>query len=102
MAQIIESSDFESKVIKAEKPVLVDFFATWCGPCQAMAPVLENLSKDVADKASVFKVDIDKSPDLANKFNVMSVPTILIFKDGEVAKQFIGITAIETLKKELL
>lgn len=101
MAAIISESDFEEKVIKSKKPVLVDFFASWCGPCQMMGPIVDELSEDVKDTADVYKVDVDASGNLANQYQIMSIPTILIFKDGKVAKQFNGVTSKEDLEKEL-
>ncbi len=90
--EIVNSADFEAKVIEAskEKPVLVDFFATWCGPCRMMAPALEEVAAEQADKVVVYKLDIDQSPDVAMRYRVMSVPTLILFKDGEAAKQTIG------------
>lgn len=101
MAKIIGPEDFDEKVIKAEKPVLVDFFASWCGPCQAMSPIIDELAEDAGDKADVYKVDVDASGELANNFQVMSIPTILVFKKGEVTKQFNGIVKKEELAKAL-
>lgn len=91
MATQITSAEFAEKVEQANEPVLVDFFATWCGPCKMMAPVLDELSADMAGKASVYKVDVDQSPDLAQRFGVMSVPTLIVFKHGGQTNQFIGV-----------
>lgn len=101
MADNIERADFEAKVIKSDKPVLVDFYADWCGPCQMMAPVIDEIAKELETKASVYKVDVDKEHDLANDFQVMSIPTILIFKEGKISKQFVGACDKEGLIKEL-
>ncbi|OQA53212.1 MAG: Thioredoxin [candidate division WS2 bacterium ADurb.Bin280] len=101
MATIISESDFEEKVIKSEKPVLVDFFASWCGPCQMMSPVIDELASEMEKDAGVYKVDVDASGNLANKYQIMSIPTILIFKGGKVVKQFNGVTSKEDLEKEL-
>lgn len=92
MSEVVNSVDFESKVIEAskEKPVLVDFFATWCGPCRMMAPALDEVASEQADKVTVYKLDIDQSPDVAMRYRVMSVPTLILFKNGEAAKQTIG------------
>ncbi|MDR2039853.1 MAG: thioredoxin [Bacteroidales bacterium] len=71
-------------IINGEQPVLVDFFATWCGPCKAMTPVIESVGKELQGQARVLKIDIDKNPAIANKFQIQSVPTLIIFKKGEV------------------
>lgn len=91
MSKIISSSEFQSEVVDSDVPVLVDFFATWCGPCKMLAPVLEEVASEVAGRAKVVKVDIDASPDLAQRFGVMSVPTLMVFKGGQVANQTVGV-----------
>ena len=90
MSEIIPSGDFQSKVLDSDKPVLVDFFATWCGPCKRVAPVLDEVAKEMEGKAEVYKVDIDQSQDIAAKYRVNSVPTMILFKNGEPAKKIIG------------
>lgn len=90
MSEVISSADFQSKVLDADKPVLVDFFATWCGPCRMLAPVLDEVASEVAGKAYVYKVDIDKSPDLAGRYGVSSVPTLIAFENGQVKTQTMG------------
>ena len=77
--------------------VFVDFWAIWCPPCRMMGPVIENVGKEMNGKASVFKIDIDKSPAIASKYNVQSIPTMIIFKDGKAVKQFVGITNKEDI-----
>lgn len=89
------------EIIKSEKPVLVDFFATWCGPCQMMHPVLEDLADKVGDKARVIKIDIDKNEHLASVYNVRSVPTLMIFKDGELKWREAGVHQADVLESEL-
>ncbi len=91
MSQIVSSADFQSVVLDASEPVLVDFFATWCGPCKMLAPVLDEIGGEVSGRAKVVKVDIDASPDLAQRYGVMSVPTLAVFKGGEVASQAVGV-----------
>lgn len=101
MAAIIGGNEFEEKVIKSSQPVLVDFFASWCGPCKMMSPVIDELAEDMTGKAGVYKVDVDASSDLANRYQVMSIPTILVFKEGKVAKQFNGVVKKEDLESAL-
>ena len=100
MARIIDASEFEASVLKADKPVLVDFFATWCGPCKMMAPVLDELS-DTYDTFDVVKVDIDESMSLAEEYNIMSVPTFMVFKGGKFSGKAIGIQSKGELLKLL-
>lgn len=85
--QYFDNANFESEVLNNEGPVLVDFFATWCGPCKMVSPLLEQVSEEMGDKIKIGKLDIDQSPELASKYGVMSIPTFIMFKDGkEVAK----------------
>jgi len=90
MTQQISAAEFESKVLGASEPVLVDFFATWCGPCRMMAPTIDEVSQEMAGTASVYKLDIDEAPQIAQQLGIMSVPTFMVFKDGKVASQTIG------------
>lgn len=90
MSEIISSAEFQSKVLQATEPVLVDFFATWCGPCKMLAPTLDAVAAEVAGRAKVYKVDVDQSPDVAAQYGVMSVPTLILFKGGQPVKQMIG------------
>lgn len=90
MSEIITSAEFQSKVLQATEPVLVDFFATWCGPCKMLAPTLDAVAAEVADRAKVYKVDVDQSPDVAAMYGVMSVPTLILFKGGQPVKQTVG------------
>ena len=91
MSEIVSSADFQSKVLEAEGSVLVDFFATWCGPCRMLAPVLEQVAEEMAGKVQVFKDDIDRSPELAQRYGVMSVPTLAVFEGGQVKASAVGV-----------
>ena len=90
MSEIVSSADFQSKVLQADKPVLVDFFATWCNPCRMVAPVVEEIAVEKAGEIYVYKVDIDQSPDIAGRYGVNSVPTLMVFEGGQVKKQTVG------------
>lgn len=100
MAKLVNTEDFEKSVLQSDKPVLVDFFATWCGPCSMMAPVLTELS-ETYDTFDVVKVDIDASMPLAERYGVMSVPTFIAFKNGAEIGRSIGVQAKEDLLKLL-
>lgn len=89
------------ELISGNKPVLVDFFATWCGPCRVMSPILEDLKKKVEDKAIVVKVDVDEEEDLSLKYNVQSVPTLMIFKNGKLLWRESGIRQAHLLEQIL-
>jgi thioredoxin 1 len=83
-------NDFESAVIKSDKPVLVDFWAEWCGPCKALAPILDEISTELGEKAKVVKVNVDESGELAQKYGIRGIPTLIFFKDGEVKSTLVG------------
>ena len=91
------SENFEEEVLKSEKPVLVDFYADWCGPCNAMAPVIEELATELDGKAKVGKINVDDNPDIAVEYNVMSIPTLIIFKNGKEEKRLVGLRDKEEL-----
>ncbi|MEZ4300858.1 MAG: thioredoxin [Polyangiaceae bacterium] len=85
-------SNFESEVLKSDLPVLVDFTATWCGPCKALAPIVEKLADEFQGKIKVGKLDIDESPDVTARYGVRSVPTVIVFKGGAKSGQYVGLT----------
>ncbi|MCD4705863.1 thioredoxin [bacterium] len=103
MSQIFTDDNFEKEVIEKSKtkPILVDFFAEWCGPCVAMGPILNELSEAIGDKAEIGKVDVDASRETATKYGIMSIPAIKIFKDGKVVDETMGLQPMENLKKML-
>jgi thioredoxin 1 len=86
----ITDQNFQSEVLASDTPVLVDFWATWCGPCRAIAPAVEELAKQYKGKVKVGKIDIDAEQDTPAKYGVMSIPTLLVFKNGQVADQIVG------------
>ena len=101
MAKVINASEFKDLVLDSKGIVLVDFFATWCGPCKALAPTLEKLAPEFEGKVNIYKVDIDKSQQLASQYRVMSVPTMKIFKDGEVDETIVGLQPESALRDKL-
>ncbi len=97
----ISSTDFEAQVLQSDIPVLVDFWATWCGPCRAIAPSVEQIAQEYAGKAKVYKVDVDAEGSLAMQFNVMSIPALLVFKGGKVVDQMVGAAPKATIAQML-
>ncbi len=90
MAQEVNDSNFDEIVLNSDKPVVVDFWAEWCGPCRMIAPAIEEISKDFAGKAIVVKCDVDSSPAVAARFGIRNIPTVLFFKNGQVADKQVG------------
>ena len=81
--EMINDTNFEAEVLKSEKPVLVDFFATWCGPCRQMLPIVTELSEEMADTLKIVKLDVDEAPNTAEKYEIQSIPTMILFKNGQ-------------------
>lgn len=101
MAMQFTDQNFEQEVLKSDKPVLVDFWAAWCGPCQMMGPIIEELAGEMKEKHKIGKLNVDENRETAVKYGVMSIPTLIIFKDGKVVKQLVGVQAKESLEEEL-
>ena len=87
----ISSENYEQEVLKADKPVIIDFYADWCGPCRMMSPIIDEIAEEKADSIKVGKVNVDENQDLAMEYGVMSIPTIVSIKNGKVEKNFVGV-----------
>jgi len=98
---VFTDANFDKEILKTDKPVLVDFWAPWCEPCRMQGPIIEDVAKTLGDKAKVGKLNVDENPTIAGKYSVMSIPTLMIFKDGKPVKQFVGVQNKETLVSEL-
>jgi len=98
MAQHFTDENFEEEVLRSEKPVLVDFYAEWCGPCKMMAPVIDELAEEMKDSWLVCKVNVDEAPEAAGKYGVQSIPTLIVFKKGEETNRSMGFKSKEAVK----
>jgi thioredoxin 1 len=101
MAQAVTTSSFDTDVLGSEQPVIVDFWAEWCGPCRAVAPVLDKIAEERAGELKVVKVNIDEEPELAQRYGIMSIPTIVLFKGGEPAAAAVGAQPKSMLERNL-
>ncbi|MBD3281481.1 thioredoxin [Candidatus Uhrbacteria bacterium] len=101
MSFVFTDDNFEQEALKAGEPVLVDFWAPWCGPCQMMAPVVDELAAEYEGKVKIGKLNVDENQVIAGKYGIMSIPTMLLFKDGAVAEQFVGGMSKEDLKAKI-
>ena len=97
-AVTIDQGNFDAEVMQSDTPVLVDFWAEWCMPCKMVAPVLDQISQDYAGRLKIAKVDVDNAGEIAQKFNIVSIPTLLLFKDGNVVGQQVGAVPRETIE----
>lgn len=101
MANAVSDADFDAEVVHSDIPVLVDFWAPWCGPCKQMSPIVDELATEYEGKVKVVKMNVDETPETAGKFSVMSIPTFIIFKGGEAVNTFVGAKSKEDMKAEL-
>ena len=97
----LNSENFEQEVLQAQQPVLVDFYADWCGPCKMMAPLVEKLAEEAGDKAKICKLNVDDAQSIAAQYGVMSIPTFIVFKQGEAVNKTVGVQSEESLKNML-
>jgi thioredoxin 1 len=97
----VTDATFEAEVLKSSKPVIVDYWAEWCGPCRMISPVLEEIATEHADKIDVVKLNVDENPQTAQKYSILAIPTLNVFKDGEVVKQIKGAKPKSALLKDL-
>jgi len=101
MSAVFTDENFEEEVLKSDMPVMVDFFAQWCGPCKMMAPAIDELAKEYEGKWKIGKIDIDESPETAQKYGITSIPTLKFFKNGEVVDEAVGFQSKDKLIQKL-
>lgn len=102
MAKVFTDDNFEEEVLKSKEPVMVDFYADWCGPCKMMAPAIEELEKEFEGKWKIGKLNVDDAPNVSFKYTIQSIPTLLFFKDGQVVDKIIGFQAKDKIKAKLV
>jgi thioredoxin 1 len=101
VTKVVTDDSFEADVLKNEKPVIVDYWAEWCGPCRMVAPVLEEIAKEYGDKIDVVKLNIDENPSVSQRYGIMAIPTMNVFSGGQVVKQIVGAKPKSALLREL-
>jgi thioredoxin 1 len=101
VTKAVTDATFEDEVLKSDKPVVVDYWAEWCGPCRQVAPVLEEIATEHADKIQVVKLNVDDNPETSRRYRILNIPTLGVFKDGEVVKEIVGARPKSALLREL-
>jgi thioredoxin 1 len=101
VTKAVTDATFEDEVLKSDKPVVVDYWAEWCGPCRQVAPVLEEIATEHADKIEVVKLNVDDNPETSRRYRILNIPTLSVFKDGEVVKEIVGARPKSALLREL-
>mgnify|MGYP006378978831 CR=1 FL=1 len=102
MAELtITKDNFEQEVLKADKPVVIDFWAPWCGPCKMQAPILEQVKQQIGDKATILKIDVDHDNELASIYHIQSIPTLILFKDGKILWRVSGVRQANTILSKI-